>query len=88
MWLWRGVWRQDLFDALPVFLQPGRKFKVLAEVVRVFIHGEARRVGSDLEEDPARLAEMERKACMVWILNPVMDPSRATYQGEAIGSIR
>src|SRR5919202_3559159 len=52
--------REDLLDALPILLQPGRKLQALAEVVRVFVHRKAGRVGGDLEEDPARFAEVDR----------------------------
>src|SRR5215208_882189 len=48
-------WGEDPFDALPVLLQPGRELQALAEVLFVFVDGEAGRVGGDLEEDTAGL---------------------------------
>ena len=48
------------FDLGAVGLEEGRQRESLAEVRRVLVGGEAGAVGGDLEEDAARLAEVER----------------------------
>src|SRR5688500_14875711 len=51
---------QDALDLLPVRLQPRREHELLAERGKIFVHGEARPVGRDLEQHAAGLEEVHR----------------------------
>jgi hypothetical protein len=46
------------FDAFPVRLEERRQRQTFAEMLRIFIGGEAGPIGCDLEEDAVRFAEV------------------------------
>jgi hypothetical protein len=52
--------RQDALDVRPAPLVAGRQLEARAELVQGLVGGEARRVGRDLEQDAAGLAEVDR----------------------------
>src|SRR5882672_8263036 len=52
--------RQHLFDAWTRGLEPGRQHQRFAKMRGVLVDREPRAVGSELEEHPARLLEVDR----------------------------
>src|SRR5215217_221689 len=53
-------WWEDLFEPVAAGLEPWRQLEVFAEVFRVFVYRETWGIGGDLEQHPARLAEVDR----------------------------
>ncbi len=58
--MYRRQRSQPRLDGRPLRLQEGRQRQALAEVLRILVEGEAGPVGRNLEEDAARLAEVDR----------------------------
>src|SRR6266581_1857820 len=52
--------RQYLVEALAPHLEPGRQAQHASQLLRRLVDGEARTVGRDLEQHPARLAVVDR----------------------------
>src|SRR5262245_28374741 len=52
--------RQHRLDLSAVGLEPWRQHELLAEVLEIFVGGEARAVGRELEQHTARLEEIHR----------------------------
>src|SRR4249919_4070847 len=53
-------WREDRLDLGAQVLERRREDELFAEVLRILVEGEAWAEGRDLEEDPVRLAEIDR----------------------------
>src|SRR5436190_20967944 len=51
--------QQETLYLLPLRFQPGGKPKACSQCIRSLIGGESGRVGGDLEQHPARLAEVD-----------------------------
>ncbi len=51
---------EDLFEPVAAGLEPGRQLEVFAEVFGVLVYREAWGISGDLEQHPARLAEVDR----------------------------
>jgi len=53
-------WRELRLDFLAVRLEPRREHEVLAERSRILVDGKTGSIGRELEENPARLEEIDR----------------------------
>src|SRR5215207_7599136 len=53
-------WWKDLFEPVATGLKPGRQLEVFTEVFGVLVYRETWGISGDLEQHPARLAEVDR----------------------------